>query len=207
MRDGGGRMTRRDLRREATKASVTEAARRVFLERGYDGATIKSIADAAGVSPGTVLNAAPSKAALLMEILSEEYQAIGDSADRLASALSGRLTDRLSALLQISMEAQARHPELFAAAIGHAWLVDEADAENHLAPMELGWGAVRRALQEAAASGEIRADADIETAVALLQDAYLGVFRRNRVDGLDTAKASEMMGERLRLIFDGLAPR
>ena len=207
MRDGGGRMTRRDLRREATRASVIEAARRVFLDRGYDGATIKSIADQAGVSPGTVLNAAPSKAALLMEILTEEYQAIGDAADRLASALSGRLTDRLSALLQISMEAQARHPQLFAAAIGHAWLVDDADAGDHLAPMELGWGAVRGALEAAKTAGEIRDDVDIDTALELLQDAYLGVFRRNRVDGLDTAKASEMMGSRLRLIFDGLAPR
>lgn len=207
MRDGGGRMTRRDLRREATKASVIEAARRVFLDRGYDGATIKSIADAAGVSPGTVLNAAPSKAALLMEILSEEYQAIGDSADRLASALSGRLTDRLSALLQISMEAQARHPELFAAAIGHAWLVDDAEAGEHLAPMELGWGAVRSAIDAAKSSGEIRADVDVEVVVALLQDAYLGVFRRNRADGLDTAKASQMIGQRLRLIFEGLVAR
>jgi len=70
----------------------------VFLERGYERATIKAIADTAQVSAGTVLNAAPSKAALLAEILKEEYAAIGDSAERLATALSGRLSDRLLAL-------------------------------------------------------------------------------------------------------------
>jgi AcrR family transcriptional regulator len=83
MRDlAGGRVTRRDMRREATKAAVLEAAEKVFLSQGYDGATIKAIADEAGVSPGTVLNAEPSKAALLVAILRNEVEIIAESMSR-----------------------------------------------------------------------------------------------------------------------------
>jgi AcrR family transcriptional regulator len=50
---------------EATRARVVEAAGRVFLERGYAGATIPAIAAEAGVALQTVYRAAPGKAGLL----------------------------------------------------------------------------------------------------------------------------------------------
>ncbi|MEO1039853.1 MAG: helix-turn-helix domain-containing protein [Pseudomonadota bacterium] len=205
MRDGANRrMTRRDLRREATKAAVIEAARSVFLERGYERATIKAIAEAGRVSAGTVLNAAPSKAALLVEILKEEYAAIGDASARLASALSGRLSDRLSALMQISLEAQARHPELFAAAIGHAWLVSDPSYEESAQQMELAWAPIRSAVDEAVTAGELRSGLDVDQVTDALQDLYLGVLRRHRRGGLDAASASAMLSQRVHLLFDGL---
>jgi AcrR family transcriptional regulator len=48
-----------------TRADVIEAARRVFLERGYAGATIPRIAAEAGVAVETVYRAATGKAGLL----------------------------------------------------------------------------------------------------------------------------------------------
>jgi AcrR family transcriptional regulator len=50
---------------EATRARVVEAASRVFLARGYAGATIPAIAAEAGVALQTVYRAAPGKAGLL----------------------------------------------------------------------------------------------------------------------------------------------
>ncbi len=133
MRDlAGGRVTRRDMRREATKAAVLEAAEKVFLSQGYEGATIKAIADEAGVSPGTVLNAEPSKAALLMAILSNEVEIIAESVEQMEAALSGGLADRIIALLQIMLEAQSRNSELFAAAVGHSWMVATPPIKLHL---------------------------------------------------------------------------
>ena len=54
-------------RRQAaeTRAKVIDAARRVFLERGYAGATIPRIAAEAGVAVETVYRAATGKAGLL----------------------------------------------------------------------------------------------------------------------------------------------
>src|SRR5829696_7498137 len=57
--------TGRRVRAEATRGRVVEAASRVFLARGYAGATIPAIAAEAGVALQTVYRAAPGKAGLL----------------------------------------------------------------------------------------------------------------------------------------------
>ena len=56
--------TGRRVRAEATRDRVVEAASRVFLARGYTGATIPAIAAEAGVALQTVYRAAPGKAGL-----------------------------------------------------------------------------------------------------------------------------------------------
>lgn len=201
------RITRRDQRREATKASVIEAARKVFLERGYEGATIKAIADEAGVSPGTVLNAAPSKASLLVEILKEEYQAILDSSELLDAALSGAVIDKLVALMQVSFEAQSRHPELFAAAVGHSWLWTDPAYDESYKQMDLSWEPITRTIRRGVDSGELRQDLDIEEVRAMLQDIYLGVFRRANRQELGSNEVSRIMRTRLQIFFNGLTAK
>lgn len=196
-------MTRRDIRREATKAAVIEAARAVFLERGYDGTTIKLIADAADVSPGTVLNAAPSKAALLIQILQEEYEAVGDSLDRLERALSGDAVDRLVALMQATLEAQMRHGDLFAAAIGHAWLWSDPVYDETFGQLDAAWAPIRRVLEDAKARGELYGNCDVEETLTALQDFYLGVFRRMRREHMDTSQASALLRSRVELMMKG----
>lgn len=57
--------TGRRAQAERTRGRVIEAATRVFLERGYAGATIPAIAAVAGVALQTVYRAAPGKAGLL----------------------------------------------------------------------------------------------------------------------------------------------
>jgi len=197
------RMTRRDIRREATKAAVIEAAREVFFKRGCDGTTIKLIADEASVSPGTVLNAAPSKAALLIQILQEEYESIRDSLDRLEKALSGDVIDRLLALMQATLEAQNRHGDLFAAAIGHAWLWSDPVYDETFSQLDMAWAAVRRVLEAAREDGALVAGCDIERTLNALQDLYLGVFRRMRREAFDTTTAGELLRQRLELILQG----
>jgi AcrR family transcriptional regulator len=57
--------TGRRRQAEATRALVVATATRLFLERGYAGATIPAIAAEAGVALQTVYRTAPGKAALL----------------------------------------------------------------------------------------------------------------------------------------------
>src|SRR4029079_19440055 len=51
---------------ERNRGLVVEAARRVFLEHGYAGATLETIADAAGFSKGVVYSQFESKADLFL---------------------------------------------------------------------------------------------------------------------------------------------
>lgn len=206
MRDlGSGRVTRRDMRREATKAAVLDAAREVFLTQGFDGATIKAIADKAGVSPGTVLNAEPSKAALLVSILRNEYEAMAEACEQMEGALSGPAPERLNTLLHMLLDAHARHGELFAAAIGHSWLVSDPTYQAAFESMEFAWASVRRTLRSGVKAGELRADLNEDAAQSALSDLLLGALRETcKEPGADPREA---LSARLDIVLGGLRAR
>jgi len=210
MRDlAGGRVTRRDMRREATKAAVLEAAEKVFLSQGYDGATIKAIADEAGVSPGTVLNAEPSKAALLVAILRNEVEIIAESIEQMEAALSGGVVDRLNALLTLMTEAQGRNGELFAAAIGHSWMVSDPTYQTAFDQMELAWRPIRRVIESGIETGELRADLDVRAVMSILIDMFMGAIwatRRAEAAGPD-ATPPLSLDARLSMLIEGLKAR
>ena len=63
------RPTLRERQRQAARALVAEAALPHFLARGYAGTTTKAIAEAAGVSEGTIFNYFGAKSAVLLEAL------------------------------------------------------------------------------------------------------------------------------------------
>ncbi|EAP90499.1 MAG: TetR/AcrR family transcriptional regulator [Oceanicaulis sp.] len=207
MRDlAGGRVTRRDMRREATKAAVLEAAEKVFLSQGYEGATIKAIADEAGVSPGTVLNAEPSKAALLMAILSNEVEMIAESVEQMEAALSGNLADRIIALLQIMLEGQSRNSELFAAAVGHSWMVADPTYQAAFDQMELAWRPIRRVVETGISEGELRRDVDVDTLIAVLSDLFLGAMRAARRSEFEERPIVSLEA-RVRVVIEGMLAR
>jgi AcrR family transcriptional regulator len=60
-------MTRRERKKAATRQALADSALRLFLERGYDGVTVREVAEAADVSATTLLNHFPSKEALLFD--------------------------------------------------------------------------------------------------------------------------------------------
>jgi AcrR family transcriptional regulator len=81
-----------DLRRQ----HILEAAVAVFAERGFERATIKDIARAAGVSDGAIYNAFDSKTALLEGMLAPLASDFTESRTG-AVSLAQRLRDRWAA--------------------------------------------------------------------------------------------------------------
>src|SRR4051795_8357147 len=51
----------RERKKRATRTAIADAARRLFVERGYDGVTVAQVARAADVSEKTVYNHFPTK--------------------------------------------------------------------------------------------------------------------------------------------------
>ena len=72
---------------ERNRALVLEAARRVFLARGYQGATLEQIADEAGFSKGVVYSQFKNKADLFLALLEDRIAERAAQNARLAESL------------------------------------------------------------------------------------------------------------------------
>src|SRR5689334_21966517 len=81
---------------------VLDAARRVFLERGYAGASIEAIADEAGFSSGVVYSQFGSKADLFFALLERRIETRALQNDRIAKEFAG--ADGLRELLRAGQE-------------------------------------------------------------------------------------------------------
>jgi AcrR family transcriptional regulator len=80
---GGTGVGRRERKKAATRAAILDAATSLFLERGFDGVSVREIADKADVSPKTVFTHFPQKEAL---VFGDE----GERHERLVAAVTGR---------------------------------------------------------------------------------------------------------------------
>ena len=83
---------------ERNRALVLGAARRVFLERGYGGATLDAIAEEAGFSKGVVYSQFAGKPDLFLALLEQRIAERAEQNTRNATDLAG--LDGLKALLQ-----------------------------------------------------------------------------------------------------------
>jgi TetR/AcrR family transcriptional regulator, regulator of cefoperazone and chloramphenicol sensitivity len=126
----GYRSPARKARAEATRAAIAAAARRSFLERGWAGTTVRSVADAAQVSEPTVYTAYGSKAGLahaLVDAVTAEADvdrqaadldaAEGDPAAQLAAmvAYDRRLFEKGGDVLAVLRDGALAEPGLAAA--------------------------------------------------------------------------------------------
>jgi AcrR family transcriptional regulator len=124
------RSYRSDLRErqaERTRELIAAAARARFLESGWAGTTIRSVAEAAGVSEATVYHVYGSKAGLAGSLIdAAEHSAdieravtelrdrIGDPAGQLRAfvGFDRRLYQRGGDVIQLLTEGRRQHPDL-----------------------------------------------------------------------------------------------
>jgi AcrR family transcriptional regulator len=82
------RLTRSE-QTEHNRELVLQAARQVFLERGYAGATVDAIADEAGFSKGVVYSQFAGKSDLLLALLDERIEERAAENAEAAASLAG----------------------------------------------------------------------------------------------------------------------
>ena len=110
-----------EARRNAYRQVIIAAAERVFAERGFDAAKIQDIADAVGISVGTIYGVFGSKAELFHVVLThrlpELLELINKTADNVPTALE-KLTEGLHVFVVYMLE----HPEYLQLHLReHAW--------------------------------------------------------------------------------------
>jgi AcrR family transcriptional regulator len=100
---------------------ILDAGTAVLIEHGYNGATTNRIADAAGISPGSLYQYFPNKDAIITEVV-ERY------GDRIHARVTAHLTAQLGkpdelalarGTLDVLLDAMDEQPELLRAMIEH----------------------------------------------------------------------------------------
>jgi AcrR family transcriptional regulator len=100
---------RRAQQVERNREAVLAAARRVFLDKGYAGATLEAIAQEAGFSKGVVYSQFGSKADLFLALLERRIDERGAEHQRIAAELPG--TQGIRALLWAEAKDQVAKQE------------------------------------------------------------------------------------------------
>lgn len=143
------RSGRREEQARRTRRRVLEAATAVFLDRGYAGATMRAVADRAGVSVPTVELAFGTKARLLKAAIDvaiagdDEPVPVLDRRWAAAAARAGTAGDFLDAVAGVLGPAQARSAGLVLAvlegAAGHPELAELAEQLVAQRAATAGW--------------------------------------------------------------------
>ena len=100
----GTAVGRRERKKAATRAAILDAATTLFLERGFDGVSVREIADKADVSPKTVFTHFPQKEALVFSDEDERHErlvaAVRDRApgSSISDALKARYLAEIAAM-------------------------------------------------------------------------------------------------------------
>lgn len=116
--DGGAITTKRVRRRgrpsrstgEVTRKRVLEAARHAFATQGFSGATMRSIAEDAGVTAMALYNYAPSKSALFDMVWQGSLEAVYTEYGQVVAGLNS-LVEEFEALLNRSRDMLADNPD------------------------------------------------------------------------------------------------
>ncbi|MCF3147456.1 TetR/AcrR family transcriptional regulator [Streptomyces platensis] len=187
-----------------TRSLLLDAAARVFARKGFTGASVEEIAEAAGFSIGALYSNFGSKEALFLELLAD------------------RQTDRIAEAAQ-SLE---RHPSgtgEAAAELGRL-LIDVADKDIDFAPLQAEFWlyavrnpdvletmaanlrAPRRALEQVISTSlteqEAPAGISAEAVATVVAALFGGLVRQRRIDPASVPE--ELFGDALKWLFTGI---
>jgi len=197
----------RQTQKAATRGRVVEAARDLFVTLGYEGATIRQIAHAAGVSVGSVFTCFASKGEILSEVMQDRLEALYAELNRLAPHLRGSTADRLRSMFAIHFAFETAHVRLFLAhiAASYDWtLTARARPFGQNAHFR---GLVEACLAKGVEAGDVAPEADLASIVELLVATYAWTYRLAAWENADSQTMTEAMDRQIGLIASGFAPR
>jgi len=200
--DAPVKLTRRALAKQRTRERVLSAARRLFSERGYEGATIRDIAQAAGMSTGAVFASFADKTELFDEILTADYEVI--YAQMVQAARAGATVDE--ALLGLFGVAYSFHLDqlpLLRASIAVSWTRTEAAERRSRADIKHIFRLIGEVTQRGIDQGQLKSDIDAKLLAEMTWDVYVANYRRAVFDGWTVEALLARLSDQLKVIFAG----
>jgi TetR/AcrR family transcriptional regulator len=185
--DREGASLREQRRRQQELLSAThllDAAERVFAAKGYAGATMKEIAEAAEFSVGALYNFFPGKEGLFAAVMSRrntEFTVIFANALDAAQPARDRLRTMINVICDYYLD-QREFMRLFQQAIGRTWLnIKSSFNEENYHQYEEIMAIEAEVFRDGMASGEIR-EGDPDMMAAIFAGAVQAYLARRIVD-------------------------
>jgi len=194
--------TRRALAKAQTRTKVIAAARRLFSESGYEGATIRDIAAEAGMSTGAVFANFTDKADLFREIMLTDMQNLADAMRE--AAVKGRTVD--DAILRAFGAGYAFYKSqlpLARAAFSISWSPDQGGEIRSLPPVQALYDIISEQLALGVERGELSQEAEIKLRTQMLFDAYLANYPEAIFQGWGLEALQAKSRDQIRVILAG----
>ena len=194
------RPNQRALAKQRTREKIVAAARLLFAERGYEGATIRDIAKAAGMSTGAVFASFTDKADLFTDIAETEQAELFAVMRIAGEGLTGRAA--ILAMLDAAAGRQLESLALFQAIMSALWTPGLNDK-------------VRRRLERRNAASlvlaVVQADLGLEAGghcafliADMIWDGYVATLRRAALDGLTLDQVKTRIHDQTKTILAGM---
>ena len=194
--------TRRTLAKLETRAKVLAAARKLFSEQGYEGATIRDIATAAGMSTGAVFANFTDKSDLFREIMSEDIEAL-IAGMREAAGRGGDIEQVLLAIFSVGYRFYSDQMPLARAAFSVSWTPREGNRLRALSLAGSTSDLIAEQLMAAVGRGELTQSAEVRLRAQMLYNAYLSNYVHAIFDDWTLEAIEARSRDQIRILLAG----
>ncbi|WP_312160788.1 TetR/AcrR family transcriptional regulator [Phenylobacterium sp.] len=194
--------TRRALAKQQTRAKVLAAARRLFSEAGYEGATIRDIAAEAGMSTGAVFANFTDKSDLFREIMVADMEALVEAMRDGVSRGRG-VDDTLLKLFVAGYAFYKSRLPLARAAFGISWMPEQGQELRDLAPVQELQDLFTEQLNLGVERGELSQEAEVKLRSQMLFDCYLANYQEAIFGGWSLEALQAKSKDQIRVILAG----
>ena len=202
--EGARPLTRRALAKLRTRQALLDAGKQLFTERGYEHATVRDIARAAGMSTGAVFANFTDKSDLFGEILVKDYQELAETMRAIAADQHGSARKALRAVLTAGYDFHLKQLPLLQAALSTSWSHTPEEEARVRAGRSPILAVVTEILRKGVRDKEIVADADIDLVTDLVLTAYRSNYRLAVFDGFGLEALVERLDRQLEVILNAV---
>jgi AcrR family transcriptional regulator len=194
--------TRRALAKQQTRMKVLGAARRLFSEQGYEGATIRDIAAAAGMSTGAVFANFTDKSDLFREIMVDDMESLLD-AMRDAAGRGRNVEDAALKVFMAGYTFYKTRLQLARAAFSVSWDREGGPSLRGLPSSVAFQDLFTDLLADAVGRGELSQESEVKLRSQMLFDTYLSNFPQAIFEGWSLDALQARARDQIRILLAG----
>lgn len=198
-----GSQKRRDQQKEELTQAILKAAGEMFLKHGYDGFSLRQVAEEIGYSPGTIYLYFDDKDDLLRTLAHQGFAAFSESLEAALVGVDDPL-ERIIALGRSYITFGLQNPAFYRLMFMERPDFFVRENEQNAPNWEAAFGLWSSALEGAMASGKIRAGDPQKTGDAIWSLLYGIVALANRMPDFTIERALGAADVAIEMIVKGL---